>query len=234
MFLKFNNLYYLIIFILITFITSFWDVVLYNNLFFDAYVLEACKAKLIVDDIYIYNDIELVVFYDSSVFDPNLNVFDFFSQWHLLNNPRKCALLIQGNWLSGEMINGFFFYNDKKVFFKLLITYQDTDKYHFYNTNNVFPLLYNLDRLEFILQYPFKKWYGELSNVTNDVIEATTIFDNLSKIRKTVLIMSTDKKYFEIYFIKDDYWTKNYDYKLLFEKKDFNHNFLKKYYNNIK
>lgn len=227
MFLQFY--YFITLILLIFFKNSCWDAALLYNLYFDTYVLEACKVKLIIDDHYIYDDIELIVFYDPTLFDCNLNIFDFFSQWQLLNNPRKCALLVQGNWLNGEMIDCSLLYNEKNMPFRLLITYQDTDKYHFYKTHKIYPLLYNLDRLEFILQYPFKKWYGELSNITTDMIEATTVFDNLSKIRKTVLIMSTDKKNFEIYFIKDDYWTKDYNYKSLFENKKINYNFLKNY-----
>ena len=55
------------------------------------------------------------------------------------------------------MINGYVVQNGVKHNFRLLITYQDSDKYYMHTRDNIFPLLLNLEKVEFLLKIPFKK-----------------------------------------------------------------------------
>ena len=191
-----------------------------NSIFFDEYIVETCKVSLqIFENNSQYNDIEFVIFYKKDSKFENINLFEYFNDWTFLTNPRRCFLYLNGNWLNGEMINGFIFYNGNKLEFRLLITYQDTDKYNMHMKDNIFPLLLNLEKMEIILRPPFKKWFCELSTITSDLENLIHIYNSFWKLKKTVFILSEDKQYGQLLYLKKDYWQQYFDYTTIFKKK---------------
>ena len=188
-----------------------------STIVFKEMILETCKAQMVVDEdtAYeaIYNDLEFLLFYEESTISDSL--FYYFDSWKLSKNPERCVLLIDNNWVNCEMINGELINGKKKIKFTILITYSEDTKNNLYNTNS-FPLLYHLNKITFVLNEPFNTWRIESSNIVKDVESITNIFDNLVKIRKSTLLMTIDKKYFAVYYIKDDYWTNYYNYSLIF------------------
>ena len=190
-----------------------------NDIYFDEFIVETCKVSLnLLDDKNVlYDDFEFVVFYEKT--DMNISCLNYFNDWVLLNNPRRCFLYLNGAWLNGEMINGYFIYNGVKLNFRLLITYQDTDKYLMHTKDNIFPLLLNLDKVEFLLKIPFKKWSCDLSIVTFDLEKLIDIYNNIWKVKKTVFILSEDKTNGQVLFLKEDYWKKYFDYTKIFKER---------------
>ncbi len=189
------------------------------DIFFEEFLIETCKIsmKIIGNEEVVYNDFEFVIFYENK--NTQISLFEHFNDWIFLNNPRRCFLYLNGEWLNGEMINGYVVQNGVKHNFRLLITYQDSDKYYMHTRDNIFPLLLNLEKVEFLLKIPFKKWYCELSTNSPNLERLIDIYNNLWKVRKTVFIMSEDKKYGQILFLKEDYWKKYYDYTKIFKQK---------------
>lgn len=189
-----------------------------DDIFFNEFIVETCKVSLTVIDTNIkYDDFEFVIFYERNYID--INFLENFNNWIFLNNPRRCFLYLNGNWLNGEMINGYIIKNGIRYNFRLLVTYQDTDKYHMHIRDNIFPLLLNLDKVEFLLKTPFKKWFCDLSITASNLEKLIDIYNNLWKIRKTVFILSEDKKYGQVLFLKEDYWKKYFDYVKIFKRK---------------
>mgnify|MGYP006927910955 CR=1 FL=1 len=189
-----------------------------HDIFFEDFLIETCKFSLniIGSEQVAYNDLEFVIFFENK--NTQISLLEHFNEWILLNNPRRCFLYLNGEWLNGEMINGYIVENGVKINFRLLITYQDNDKYNMHTRDNIFPLLLNLEKVEFVLKYPsFKKWYCELSTSSPNLEKLIDIYNNLWKVRKTVFIMSEDKKYGQILFLKEDYWKKYYDYTKIFK-----------------
>lgn len=218
------NIIWVIIFILLIlnmYIFNNIYLILDSSIYFEDYIVERCEVHLLVNSINLYEDIELVILYNEKSYD-NLNIsssiLEFFTDWKFLDNPERGSIFIKGNWLDVEMVNCFFDYKGKRLFFRLLLIYQDNEKFNLHTKDNVFPVLLNLDSVEFILNYPFRKWYCGFSNSVQDLEKLIESYNDLGSrsVKKPVFILSKNKTCGEILFMKEDYLQDDFYYKKLF------------------
>jgi hypothetical protein len=199
-----------------------------NLEFYDVFV-ETCKANLIIKDSgKIYDDIEIILIYEVPKYYDLTNKVTFleisanklFKQICLNSKNERSVFFIDGSWLSSEKSYfNFKLVNSKQIECTLFITYQDTDKFHLYHTDNVFPVLQNYDNIYLELKGPFKRWSCQLTKSTTDLKSVIAYYNESRKILKTSFIMPIDKSSAQILILSDDPIKGPYNYARIFSYK---------------